>query len=586
MKRLGTISSVTVVLGLTTAAYPAIWYVNAAATGTQDGSNWHNAFLNPQPALAATAPGDEIWVAAGVYTPGPPGDAVSSFVMHEGVALYGGFAGTETARDQRNWITHVTILSGDVGHDDIYGNPWYVGWNIVTANSGHVVVGSGVGPTAVLDGFIVQAGATGPAGTPAGDPLGYGGGLYVIGGSPTIRNCTFTRNLAAFASGGAIYCQDASPTIAHCRFVQNYVHLGNGAGIAIVGSAIPSISDCDFVENHAVADSGNTGQGSGISINFLTAPLSALIEHCRFEYNVARTFFSAGGIEIARGAGISNFGATLTVRDCIFHHNSANAGAGIQSWDPITVVNSLFYANTVYSHDFGAGSDGGYGAGICIYSFQPDVATVVNCTIANNSGGEGVGMQSLGNAAMLVFNSIIWGNVATGEDVAPRDAGIRGSYDAEYACIQDLLTPVPGEDPPDPENYPGCIVANPQLISAADYHLGANSPCIDAGRNSSVPPALTTDLEGRVRFFDDPATPDTGQGVAPVVDMGAYEFALVVAGDIDCDGACDLQDALALTAVLLGQDDAACHVAAADINDDGAEDGLDVQGFVDALLIP
>lgn len=571
---------------MTSSARPATWFVNSSATGMNNGASWPDAFVNPQLALAAASAGDEIWVAAGTYTPGPPGDAISSFVLRSGVALYGGFTGDETARDQRHWTENLTVLSGDVGHDDVYGNPWYVGWNIVTANSGHVVVGSGVDAAAILDGFQITAGHTGPVGTPAGDPLMYGSGLYIIGGSPTVRNCTFTRNLAAFAAGGAIYCQNAAPTISHCRFVQNYVHLGNGAGIAAVGNAIPMIADCDFVENHAVADGGNTGQGAGFSINFLTAPISASIERCRFAYNVARTFYSAGGIEIARGAGISNFGATLTVRDCIFHHNSANAGAGIQSWDPITVVNSLFYANTVYSHDFGAGSDGGYGAGLCIYSFQPDVAAVTNCTIVNNTGGEGVGLQSLGNSSMVVHNTIIWGNVANGEDVDPRDAGIRGDYEAEYSCIQDLLTPVPGEDPPDPENYPGCIVVNPQLVGAGDHRLSVSSPCIDAGSNGYILAGVTTDLDGRPRRIDDPGTSDTGQGSAPIVDMGAYEFLPAIPGDVDCDGDCDAEDAQALTLVLLSQDEVECHVAAADMNDDGEVDGLDVQAFVDLLLMP
>ena len=58
--------------------------------------------------------GDEIWVAAGTYpehiknkTAGPSGSEVAV-----DTALYGGFAGTETARDQRNWQTNLTILDG------------------------------------------------------------------------------------------------------------------------------------------------------------------------------------------------------------------------------------------------------------------------------------------------------------------------------------------------------------------------------------------------------------------------------------------------------------------------------------------
>lgn len=568
----------------------AVRFVDDGATGANNGTSWLDAYTDLQTALAASAPGDEIWVAAGTYTPGPPTDAVSSFVMRDGVALYGGFAGHETLLAERDWVANVTILSGDVGHDDVYGGAWPAGWNITTANSGHVVDGSGVGAGAILDGFTITAGSTGPSGTPAGDPLMYGGGLYVVAGSPTVRNCTFTYNLAAFAAGGAIYCQDASPTITHCRFYRNYVHLGNGGAIGITGNAVPTISDCTFIENHAVCESGNTGQGAAISINYLTGPLSATIARCTFEYNQARHFYAAGGIEIARGAGISNFGATLTVRDCIFHHNSAPIGAGVQTWNPATIVNCLFYENQVYSRLMSGGvSAGGFGAAVCIHAYQPHVAIIANCTIADNIGAEGVGLQSVASAEFDVRNTIIWGNIANGEDVAPRDAGIKGNYNAEYSCIQDLLTPVPGEDPPDPENYPGCIVVNPQFVSTGDRRLAAGSPCIDAGRNADVPAGVGTDLAGLARFYDDPAAPDVGSGAPPLVDMGAYERQPVLcAGDMNCDGHVDFFDIDAFLLAFSGPEAyqavfPACHWLNGDLDADADVDFFDIDPFVTRL---
>lgn len=576
-------------LGFAPFAHAAVIHVNAAAPPAGDGQSWDSAFVDLQSALTTAKSGDQIWIAAGTYAPGVPGDAVSSFGMIDGVAILGGFAGNESSADQRNWEANVTILSGDVGHDDVYqGGGGVLGWDFHSSNSGHVLVGSGTGPTAVLDGVTVMAGATGPVGTPAGDPLMYGSGLYIISGSPTIRNCTFTRNLAAFAAGGGIYSQNASPTITNCSFIQNVVHLGNGAGIAAYGNALPMISDCYFGQNLVIADSGNTGQGAGICFNFLTATLTATIERCTFEYNVARTFYAIGGIEIARGGGISNFGATLTVRDCEFRNNTANAGAGLQTWDPTTVINCLFHHNTAYSHDLSGGaSDGGYGAGICLYSFQPDVASVINSTIAHNTGQEGVGLQSLANSSFTLQNSIVWGNIANGQDVDPLNAQIRGNRSIRHCCVQDLLTPIPGEDPPDPANYPGCIVIDPlfESVGSGDFKLVAGSPCIDSGRNSYVPVGVTNDLAGRARFLDDPDVSDTGVGTAPIVDMGAYERALApVIGDINCDGVLDFADAAALAEVLVSLDMAPCHVAAADLNNDLAANGADVAPFVAVLI--
>ena len=54
-----------------------------------------------------------------------------------------------------------------------------------------------------------------------------------------------------------------------------------------------------------------------------------------------------------------------------------------------------------------------------------------------------------------------------------------------------------------------------------DLRLSDGSPAIDAGNNEAI--ALTTDLDGNARFYDDINVTDTGNGVSPLVDMGAYE---------------------------------------------------------------
>ncbi len=55
-------------------------------------------------------------------------------------------------------------------------------------------------------------------------------------------------------------------------------------------------------------------------------------------------------------------------------------------------------------------------------------------------------------------------------------------------------------------------------------------------------------------------------------------------GDVDCSGIVDIDDVPAFVNVLLEVSTTPCHVAAADVNGDGARDGLDVQSLVDALL--
>jgi uncharacterized repeat protein (TIGR01451 family) len=47
---------------------------------------------------------------------------------------------------------------------------------------------------------------------------------------------------------------------------------------------------------------------------------------------------------------------------------------------------------------------------------------------------------------------------------------------------------------------------------------------LDLDRDGSISEPLPLGLDGASRFVDDPEHPDSGQGVAPIVDMGAYEF--------------------------------------------------------------
>lgn len=95
--------------------------------------------------------------------------------------------------------------------------------------------------------------------------------------------------------------------------------------------------------------------------------------------------------------------------------------------------------------------------------------------------------------------------------------------------------------------------------------------------------ANTYNLDGEVddsAWYDDVLLP-SGDG-QPGGDA-IFSFA-IPAGDANCDLAVDLDDITVFTNVLLGTDTNACHVLRSDMNNDGTPDGLDVAGFVNALL--
>ncbi len=139
------------------------WYVSEHGDNT-DGASWTTAYTDLQTALGIVSSGDQIWVSAGVYTPGE--ERTDSFNLVPGVALYGGFAGTETVLEDRDWAANPTILSGDIDGDDTNTDGNYVAEtpdDIVGGNSYHVVYADGttgtpITGTTILDGFTITAG--------------------------------------------------------------------------------------------------------------------------------------------------------------------------------------------------------------------------------------------------------------------------------------------------------------------------------------------------------------------------------------------------------------------------------------------
>jgi hypothetical protein len=194
-----------------------IIYVDQDAPGPiQDGSSWATAYAGLQNGLAVAVEGDQIWVAEGVYYPGSPGAARTvTFQLKNGVALYGGFAGMEASLNERDWATHPTILSGDLNRNGFPDDD----------NAYHVVSGSSLDSSAVLDGLTIAAGNANGA-----DPLNRGGGIYMPDSSPTLQNLVIRRNYATW--GGGMYGYGA-PYLANVTFLENHSN-GEGGGLYIL----------------------------------------------------------------------------------------------------------------------------------------------------------------------------------------------------------------------------------------------------------------------------------------------------------------------------------------------------------------
>jgi len=212
----------------------SVLYVDADASGACDGTSWADAFTDLKEGFArADLCGSvtQIWVAEGTYYPTQGAERDSTFRLRDGLAVYGGFAGTESELSERDLSANTTILSGNIG---AAGD--------INDNSYHVVTASYTDSTAVLDGFTITAGH-------ASVVTGTGGGMYNEEGSPTLRNLIFRQNKAREYGGGMYNCYGSNPRLYNCVFFDNTAEY-YGGGISNVASR-PSIVNCSFCRNRA-----------------------------------------------------------------------------------------------------------------------------------------------------------------------------------------------------------------------------------------------------------------------------------------------------------------------------------------------
>ena len=470
--------SVTVTLSHTA----GVLYAAPVTVGSGNCLSWGNA-CTLQTALDNAARGDEIWVKAGVHYPGAAGERTATFTLKNGVAIYGGFAGTETARDQRDPQAHITILSGDIDRNDLTDPNGVVTTtaNIVGDNAYHVVTGGGTDSTAVLDGFTITAGQANGS-----YPNFHGGGIYNDQSSPTLTNLTFSGNSASWYGGG-MYNYQGNPTLTDVTFSGNSASSGGGM---YNWYSNPMLTD--------VAFSGNSASSGGGMYNWYSNPM---LTDVTFSGNLA-----------SDGGGMYNSRSSPTLTNATFIGNSATySSGGMYNYGGIPkLTNVTFNGNS-------ATRGGG------MYN-QYSGPTLINATFSGNSATDsGGGMYNSGGIVTLV-NVIMWGDSApSGPEIYNSSStpaisysdiqGCGGSGSWDNACGTD---------------GGGNIDADPLFVDAAagNLRLQLTSPAVDAGNNAAVPASVTTDLDGNPRFVDIPTVPDTGNGAPPIVDMGAYEVPL------------------------------------------------------------
>jgi trimeric autotransporter adhesin len=335
-------------------------YVDVNATGNNDGTSWVNAFTNLQTAINNNPFRDDIWVAQGTYTPTGSGRN-STFLIDRKTNIYGGFNGTETALEQRDFRNNLTILNGDVnGNDNSNINPSEA---TRSENLYHIVTLKGNITDAIIDGFTFTGananGATLTSGTPSAQYLNN--------------------------RGGAI-------------FVHTYVANENIKGV---------FSNCTFEKNSST--------DTAVYANWFSTGVSQMNHDINFESCIFKNNFSTQNAQVlflgSNGYGQVHNGKMI---NCLFHNNTSvngpssvyfftsTANGGSSTGLNIDVINSTFTSNT------------GVSGNVLRFDNSPRIA-LINSIIYDNGSVSPIQGSSFYQSSY----SIIEGGAMSGTNVNP-----------------------------------------------------------------------------------------------------------------------------------------------------------------------
>ena len=274
--------------------------------GIGNGISWNKATGNLAAVLRKAEAGTEIWVASGTYIPTTTKNRNASFIIPDGVKVYGGFKGNEIFKTDRNPVANLTVLSGEIGSP------------LMDDNCFNVICTKNVSNATVLDGFHIMNGCAQTWKATQGHRTRSGAGWYNDGSfgqsNPTIANCFFSNNRAI--DGGAIYNNGMSGkcevSVNNCSFIDNIAHADGGAiynSCHERGVVFTYLSGCKFERNES-------NNGAGIFNYNITGMDEVKLLNCSFVKNVA----------FARGSAVydHSFDAILiNLKDCVFEGNKS-----------------------------------------------------------------------------------------------------------------------------------------------------------------------------------------------------------------------------------------------------------------------
>ncbi len=333
-----------------------------------------------------------------------------------------------------------------------------------------------------------------------------GGGMWSQTTSlPILTDCTFNGNSATGTHGGGMYnSSGCAPTLTNCVFSDNTSMQSGGAMYSYYSGSYIKLTNCLFFENQSITGNGGAmyNQGSYLKIN--------------------NSSFSVNNSITGNGGAMYNDTCDMTITNCIIWGNTAPSGAEISNTGSSTYWPTISYSNIQGCSLSGASWNTSFGTdnGGNIDS-DPSFANIPQNIKITNSAGTTTTIEVIDASSYYTAGQVIEidndGVIRTISGIS--DTTVTFSPALSAASITDTIVYNWGTGATDLE---------------IDLHLQTGSSCIDAGNNIDINDLdddsdtsenlpILNDLDGNSRFVDDTA-PDTGNGTAPIIDIGAYEY--------------------------------------------------------------
>jgi hypothetical protein len=495
--------------------------VDPSAIGTGVGDSWTNARTDLQDTLAlARVSGDinEIWLKHGIYLPSDQGHRARFFDIPGGVALLGGFDGSESTPDDRSPGTPRTILSGDQFQDDD-------GLLNREDNALHVVYIHDEPAPVTLDNLIIEHGNA-ESEVNCGALMEYAGGVLVFNTDTTITNSEI-RNNTAIVAAGMVLINDSKT-----RIVNNHIHHNTAIDGTFYGA------------DGAFAYRGYIGAAR---INTFHDGPDNVFANNLVEFN--QDSESVSGVYI--GSCAPYFVNNVIARNTSLSTVSGVGLAAVLS-EGFEVINSTITDNRAPNNTFGQRAGG--------FTSNRSQVAIINSIIWGNhphlpTGDETAQFSQAGIGVQHEFvNSIV--------------EGWTGNFNGTAIDADPMFVDPMGADyAPSP--------MSPAIDASDNTRIPADTPDFD--NDSDTTELLSVDYLGNPRAVDDPGTTDSGIGAAPIADIGAIEYqpgSSPCIPDFTGDDQLDFFDLSAFLMALGAQN------PIADLTGDGQYDFFDVSAFL------